>query len=517
MRLSVGITHLTPAWKILLEQIAPPCEELNSTIDWSTENYGCIIVSSTVNVSVKEKLKRYLTDGGSLLLETEAAKQILGTNSEPAFVDYIDTTNDSLFSSVASGSVGRKLNLPSKATQLKERHGRYLVEGTAVGKGYVIILPGGMIDSILSWGCTRRSFPSHGPLLPSERVAKVSKRTIRDIVNRSLQELFWRRDLPFVSLSPFPDGEDLLFSFRVDTDFASQKAVETLYELCKKHDVPATWFVETGSCQEWVDRYGKMEGHEIGLHCFKHRTFNNYTKNELDMRTGTSILRKNGITPRGYAAPFGEWNTTLAKALEHRGFEYSSEFALDYDNLPFYPFLGERSSFVMQIPIHPISTGTLRNAHHSTEEMKDYFEIIMEDHLADRLPLFIYDHPTNPDHETLDWLFQTVKDRKIPAMTMGQYADWWKIRTETHWSARLENGRLQLSSSNLDDSVKIEVFQSDERHTIAEKNSDLELSKTVWRTTEAKTNRQSHISILHQLNRKMIFNDILHTYWKYKL
>ena len=55
-----------------------------------------------------------------------------------------------------------------------------------------------------------------------------------DIVNRSLQELFWRRDIPFVSLSPFPDGEDLLFSFRVDTDFASQKEVETLYELCKK-------------------------------------------------------------------------------------------------------------------------------------------------------------------------------------------------------------------------------------------------------------------------------------------
>jgi hypothetical protein len=235
------------------------------------------------------------------------------------------------------------------------------------------------------------------------------------------------------------------------------------------------------------------------------------------MRIGTSILRKNGITPRGYAGPFGEWNTTLAKALEHRGFEYSSEFALDYDNLPFYPFLGERSSFVMQIPIHPISTGTLRNARHSTEEMKNYFEIIMEDHLAGRLPLFIYDHPANPDHETLDWLFQTVKDRKIPAMTMGQYADWWKIRTETHWSARLENGHLQLSSSNLGDSVKIEVFQSDKCHTIAEKNSDLELTKTAWRTTEAKTNRQPHISILHRLNRKMIFNDILHTYWKYKL
>ena len=82
---------------------------------------------------------------------------------------------------------------------------------------------------------------------------------------------------------------------------------------------PPPWFVETGSCQEWVDRYGKMEGHEIGLHCFKHRIFNNYTKNELDMRTGASILRKNGITPKGYAAPFGEWNTTLAKALEHRG------------------------------------------------------------------------------------------------------------------------------------------------------------------------------------------------------
>ena len=517
MRLSVGITHLSPAWKILLEQIAPLCEELTSATDWSTENYGCIIVSSTISGAAKEKLMHFLIDGGSLLLETEGAEQMLGTKSKPAFVDYIDTTDDPLFSSLASGFIGQKMNLPSKATQLKERHGRHLIEETAVGKGKVIILPGGLINSVLSWGRVRRNFPSHGPWMPSERVAKVSKRTVRDIVHRSLQELFWRRDLPFVSLSPFPNGKNSVFNFRVDTDFASQEAVETLYKLCNKHDVPATWFVETGSCQEWVDRYGKMEGHEIGLHCFKHRISNDYTKNELDMRKGTSILRKNGITPRGYAAPFGEWNRALAKALEHRGFEYSSEFALNYDDLPFYPFLGERSSFVLQVPVHPISTSTLRNARHSTEEMKDYFETNMEDHLANRLPLFIYDHPANPDHEALDWLFQTVKERKISALTMGQYADWWKVRAGTHWSAQLKGGLLQLSSSDWDDSVKVEVSQSSNRNMMVGKNTDLKLTETAWLTTQPKTNRQPHISVLHRLNRKMIFNDILHTYWKYKL
>ena len=105
MRLSVGITHLSPAWKILLEQIAPLCEELTSATDWSTENYGCIIVSSTISGAAKEKLMHFLIDGGSLLLETEGAEQMLGTKSKPAFVDYIDTTDDPLFSSLASGFI----------------------------------------------------------------------------------------------------------------------------------------------------------------------------------------------------------------------------------------------------------------------------------------------------------------------------------------------------------------------------------------------------------------------------
>jgi hypothetical protein len=149
--------------------------------------------------------------------------------------------------------------------------------------------------------------------------------------------------------------------------------------------------------------------------------------------------------------------------------------------------------------------------------MKDYFETNMEDHLANRLPLFIYDHPANPDHEALDWLFQTVKERKISALTMGQYADWWKVRAGTHWSAQLKGGLLQLSSSDWDDSVKVEVSQSSNRNMMVGKNTDLKLTETAWPRTQPKTNRQPHISVLHRLNRKMIFNDILHTYWKYKL
>lgn len=517
MRLTVGITHLTPSWRIVLEQIAPPFEELNNRTRWTLENYTCIIVTSPLRRGARERLVHFVSNGGGVLMETDAAEQTLGIRSEPAFVDYIDTSGDDMYGDVSPGFIGRTLHLPSGGALLKEKHDRRLVQVVTIGRGEAIILPGGLLDSVTSSGCRRRNFPSEGPWLPSERVAKVSKRTVREIVHRSLQELFWKRELPFVSLSPFPDGADSIFGFRIDTDFASKEAVKLLYELCRKHDISATWFVETGSSAEWIYRYAEMDNQEIGLHCFKHRISKNYTLNEADMRRGISILKNAGVTPAGYSAPFGEWNTALSKAMEHRHFGYSSEFALDYDNLPFYPSLGERHATVLQVPIHPIATDSLRNARHRSDEMKTYFGNVIEDHVASRLPLLFYDHPANADLEVLDWLFTSVRGMNVPVMTFGEYADWWETRRETGLTAQIDNGILQLSADGVDESVKVIVSQMGGRHLTAEKNGAVKLNEAGWTTSQARPVLKPHIAVRHGLNRKMIFNDILHHYWKRRL
>ncbi len=303
MRLTVGITHLTPAWHILLEQISPPVEELGLERPWTPENYACIVVSERPGTAAAGSLRHFVKNGGALLMETDCADGIFDLSGSGHFVDYIDTKDDPLFSSVTPGFVGRRLNIPSGATLAREKHGKRLIERRSVGDGEAIILPGGMIGALLSSASVRRNFPSLGPWLPSERVARLSKRTIREVVEQSLKQLFWHRNLPFLSLSPFPDAADSLFSFRVDTDFASREDVDKLYELCVKHEIAATWFVETKSCEPWIDRFGAMEGQEIGLHCYRHRISRKYSQNEHDVRKGKSgrlrfPLRRMALFPR---------------------------------------------------------------------------------------------------------------------------------------------------------------------------------------------------------------------------
>ncbi|MEE2876523.1 MAG: polysaccharide deacetylase family protein [Candidatus Neomarinimicrobiota bacterium] len=517
MRLVVGITHLTPAWHILLEQISPPFEELNADRAWTPENYACIIVSGQPSTSIINSLQHFVSKGGALLAEAKCAGSVFEINSIGHFVDYIDTTDDPLFGAVTPGFIGRRLDIPSGATFTRDKHGKQLIELKSIGNGKAIILPEGIIDALLSSVCVRRNFPSRGRWLPSERVAGVSKRTIRELIEQCLKQLFWHRNLPFVSLSPFPDGADSVFNFRIDTDFASRQQVDKLYDLCLKHEIATTWFVETGSCEPWIDRYASMEGHEIGLHCYKHRISRKYLQNEQDVRKGKTILKKSGICPEGYAAPFGEWHPSLAKAVEHHGFSYSSEFALDYDNLPFSPLVGERFSSVVQVPVHPVSTGALRNARHSTNEMIGYFESVIEDHLARKLPLFFYDHPANPDLEALNQLFQSVRNRNISVTTMGRYADWWKRRCSTDWSARLKEERFQLSPYHDADGIHVEVARPDGTHSQHLVSGEWPLSEIEWNSYRKAPSLSPHISVLHRLNYKMVLNNILHTYWKYKL
>ena len=46
------------------------------------------------------------------------------------------------------------------------------------------------------------------------------------------------------SLFPFPNEKQSIFNFRIDTDFASEEEIDSVYQLCLDHDISATWFVD---------------------------------------------------------------------------------------------------------------------------------------------------------------------------------------------------------------------------------------------------------------------------------
>ena len=69
---------------------------------------------------------------------------------------------------------------------------------------------------------------------------------------------------------------------------------------------------------------------------------------------------------------------SLDEQLEDLGYLYSSDFQIGYDDLPFYPWRGDRFSRVLQIPVHPVCEGLFLEAGVDDPELiGDYFRQVV--------------------------------------------------------------------------------------------------------------------------------------------
>ena len=516
MKLTIGIIEKFPCWDISLSQIGLSVEKVQS--DWKNliDLYAVVIVTRTGDQQEKENLLHYVSEGGAILIEADNAEWLLGIKTLPAFIKYVEPAEDIIFKGIIPGFIDTRLLIPAKATHLQGNSRKKLVQVIQYGNGHILILPGLLSKSILDTKVRRRNFPTRGPLFPSERVSRRSKQTIREIIQRSLEYLHLVRGIPFVTLWVFPEGAQRLFNLRIDTDLASREKIDALYSLCQKHQIGATWFVETESSRNSIDQFVTMENQEIGLHCYRHHVYHNFIRNEINIKTGKKVLSQHRINPAGYAAPFGLWNVSLAKAIELHGFLYSSEFCLDYDNLPFHPYLGNRFTSVLQIPVHPITTGCLLNAHHSKENIKNYFNDLIKINMEHHLPLFIYDHPSNANLNALNWLLKTIRKRDFRDITLADYARWWAKRMETRWFGNWENNKLTLDLPSVDSSVWLSIQRSSTEWAVVKMKQQIDLTEVEWKKRRLRRKIRIHMSERNALTRKMVFNDILHTYWKFR-
>ena len=509
MKLTIGITAVQPKWTLLSGQIGFPFSPLSSIEDISHNHFVTIIVTAKGSDHLRENLLSFIHSGGSLLIEASEAEWLFGIKSQRRYVDYIQPTTESIFSNVLPGFADASLTVPEEADELFANDEMNLVQIVNEGKGTAVILPGGLTGLVLNSNILRRQFPSTSRHLPTERVTRCSKHTIREIVQYSLEFLSRARELPFVSLHPFPDGELSLFNLRIDTDFADEKQIADLYDLCQKHTVAASWFVETGSAVERLSQFAKMKDQEIGMHCYQHKVFKDFYESETDIKQGKSLLAGEKISPSGYAAPFGEWNCSLAKAVESSGFKYASEFGLAYDDYPFYPWLGDRFSTVLQVPVHPISAGRLKNARHDEEEMKNYFAAVMDTYLAHRLPIFIYDHPSSANLDVLNWFMKQIQEKEITNVTLSDYAEWWKIRNSIKWSADISSGKLIIKSSGIENRSRLLVKNRDGSEAVTPMSDETALDDLNW-LKPISVPASTPMSIRNRINRKMVTNSIDH-------
>ena len=514
MELTVGITEMQPSWLIVLDQIGVPYQEINPDHPIDPQKIAVLILSSNPDNDQKENLLQFLKAGGGILTEAHYAVTFLDCEVKEIFIKYLYSNKDSIFSNIPLCDLEMTCEVASNAQHLPNQDGIKTVALQNHQNSSIVILPSNFCKALLERETTtRKNFPSFAKKFPSEKVSRISSGSIRHIVQRALTYLFHSRRLPFAHLWFFPNGEKNIFAFRVDTDSASKSEIEKLYQICKKNDVSATWFVDTKSQENWIGHFSEMEDQEIAYHCYEHRVYSDFYANQLDMEKGLSILKKAGIRSAGYAAPYGEWNFRLGHLIQEIGYEYSSEFGCAYDDLPFFPHLGTGFSRALQVPIHPISTRRLHLAKHNETQMVEYYLGIIQQKLFLNDPIVFYDHPIHGHFRIFEKVFEEVRKRNIPNLRLHDYQSWWRKRIDARWKAAYEKGKLSIHSSNAQASIWLRVTYHDREEFLTPLDNP---EKQIPFEKESPPSQYFNVNAknLRRYNLRMLWHDVESLYGK---
>jgi hypothetical protein len=444
MRICIGILGEPSGWRLLLEQEGVPHERAHGHL--TPERYSVVVVNDSADDREIEMVRQYLGLGGGVLCSAKVYAEIRGTTSGRKPLAYVLADRESIFRGTGLADLRQKGYVAWNANELRSEAGEPTAFVGAYGEGHLVALPVDPSIAVRDERALRKSFYAAEPRLPFERVAAVDKPALRRIVTQALRHLHHRRGLWYAHLWYYPDDAVSVFGFRIDTDRGSAGEVEALYEFLRERRVRGTWFVDVGTQQQFLWRFGQMQGQEIGIHCFDHRTFSDARRNHENILKAREAFRAINIGAVGFAAPFGRWNTELGRVIADFRFAYSSEFSFDFDNIPSRPVLGPDRRGALQVPIHPISLGSLRRQGYGPDAMRAYFERVVAEKRARREPLFFYHHPKDGERQVLDALFRATSGPGIVHLTFQEYAEWW-IDRETHpVELSMHDGRLQVDA-----------------------------------------------------------------------
>ncbi|MEJ2616426.1 MAG: polysaccharide deacetylase family protein [Ignavibacteriaceae bacterium] len=454
-------------------------------------NEFAVIIISSASLTKKEKkiLYDYTAEGGSVICEAENARAVFKLNLKLSYIKFLYSEADNLFNNYLVCDLYNHCKIPANSNHLDDQEKTKSVFILSIGIGNLAVFPEGFTSLIHKSRTIRKNFYSEfSDQFTSERVSAVSKGIIRIHLQKAIEYLFHKRGLPFVHWWFYPDGARNIFSFRVDTDMGTVEEINSLNKLLQDYNIPATWFVETKSSQDRIESFLNLKNQEISYHCYRHKAFLSYKMNEKDIKTGLKILESKGIKPKGYAAPYGKWNKTIARLIDDFNFSYSSEFDFAYDTLPLRPFYNSSFSKALQIPVHPVSVGRLHWGGHSEENMIKYFSSIIEQKLFLDEPIIFYTHPFEKRLNVFAKVFEKIHSYnsenhisnnsltgKIPILNFSEFAEWWNRRLDVKWYAEEKNGEILISSDNRDESVKfMAVYPSGDRFILSP-NQDIKI------------------------------------------
>ena len=435
--ISIGLVGHHPAWKLLLDQIGISWTVIELIHSDMAAQHSVVIVPQSTAENEERLLQEYASSGGAVLYtyshpltSKKAAAKKYTTSLPPhhtpeyAYSDIFD-----IYGTVYLFEDGK------------------FIRTEQIGDGIISYCGIDISSMVVDQRAIRKNFYAPTRRLPHELVSVISKNAIRQILQTHLEFLHHKRSLPFVHKWFFPNGENTLFTFRIDSDKGSKEQIDEIFHLGRRHDIPISWFLDVKSHEQWLDHFQNFDRQEIGIHCYEHATYNNLLLNKENFEKARTLLMKQNIPTTGMTVPTGAWNNAIGGAIRDLGFIYSSEFCYDYDNFPSFPVVDSALSPVLQLPVHPVCIGIMIREKMSIEEMVEYYKTIIDRKLLFREPICFYHHPTHKHNEVFEQVFQYMNAKKILKYTYREYAQWWKRRCQCSYSVSYDGVSLQLNFS----------------------------------------------------------------------
>jgi peptidoglycan/xylan/chitin deacetylase (PgdA/CDA1 family) len=445
MNLCAALTAPSLTWELMLTQEGLPWQVVDLREGVPRDQCSVLVVVRPLEPVEGDAVLAYLRSGGGVIGAAHHLAGVLGTTTRRERLSYILGDGDDAFNFPGVLDLGLVGWIPREANRLRTQQNDFALFAGPASGGAVVLFPFDVHAAMADSRTATRAFYRRRERLPSEQVSLVAKGEVRHLVHQALAYVHHARGLPYVHLWYYPSGAPNILAFRVDTDGAPQSDIDTLYDVVRESGVGATWFVDVRAHESWLPHFAALTGQEIGLHCYEHRVAEDPEWNRRQIARGRDLLDAVGLAPRGFAAPYGTWRPDLASVIDEFGFDYSSEFSCAYDTLPMIPEIQDRVFRTLQVPVHPVSIGSLLRIGATGPQMDEYFRSVTAVKLARHEPLFFYHHPTHRQWNVVLHLLEGVRTLGIKPMTLGAYAMWWKDRTSIPLQISLTEGVLSCS------------------------------------------------------------------------
>lgn len=439
-KINIGITEITPAWEILFEQLGV-CYSIINWNNFSDNEYSCIVITSYLYIKQKNIIDQFLQYNGLIIDTTNHFKFEYKTKYKRCIVDTKGILEK-----------GYSFDVYSFVRHFKQ--GDKLFDGAVAFYNYrngTIASIGFNCEKIISNKSSKRKFfLSPSKVFPDEIVNKNSKFFIRKMIEFVIIKIHLTGDIPFVKICDSPKNRSI-FLLRIDTDFSSKQDLILLKNVCSKNGIKSTWFVHSEAHENYINLFNQFENDEIAVHTHSHKLFDNEIEQSVDINCCKNLLEENGLKVYGFAAPFGAWSNNLAIALNKFDFKYSSEFSLDYDNLPYH--FNNR----LQIPIHPICIGSFKRTKATDEEILNYFKKVIYKKYSLQEPILLYYHPLDGRLNVLELIFEYINKLNINNYTFNEYSEWLLIRQNANFGVNTSNIGVEVKG-NLDSTLKLILY-----------------------------------------------------------